>query len=1123
MPEAVGPSTRRLRQPRVTVVTPVYNGAEHLEECLDSVLDQGYPNLEYIVVDGGSTDGTLEILRRYEHLLAFWSSERDAGQADALNKGFARATGELVCWLNADDFFLPGALVAAAAIYRSDPQAPFYFGNGYRVDRAGRRVREFFVDGQIHFRSEALVFGLNFILQPATFIRRQALESVGLIDATLHYGFDTDLWIRLSQLGSPRPIHRHLAGSREYETTKTSTGSFTRAEELRRIAERYANVPATPGSICYYLDTLHRLATARPDIFPPPYVRDVESFWAATAELLRRFGVRPDGLPVSDWSPLDVASSPRPKDGKIRVGVEMRHITRGVSGGIVPHLVGILAKLFERRTDLDFVVFSTVFNHGLLAREFPNVEVLTLSIDHYFDELGHLVHEYDVDVLFRSYPTVEQVEFPYERQIFFLPDLQHEDFPDFFDQRTLHARTLAFRVALERAGAIMTGSEHTRQVIVERAGADRDVFVASPALPPEFVEATSASVSLEERAALPDGDFFFFPANLWPHKNHKHLFEAFRRFRRRTGTDVELVLTGDTSGWEELRRDFDDLPIRHLGYVRPALLKLCYEQALALVFFSFYEGFGIPLLEAFSVGTPVACSSTTSLPEVADGAALMCDPADVDAIASVLERLAIDAELRARLVARGRERAAAYGWDRSAASLGQAIERVVERAQARPTDYLPLVSIVTPSFNQGRFIARTIDSVLAQTYPNVEHLVVDGGSTDGTVDVLRSYGDSVRWISEPDSGQSEAINKGLRAVQGEIVGYLNSDDVLLPHAIERVVDHFRSQPLCDLVYGDADYIDEHDHVTGSYLTAEYSFDRLVWDCCICQPAAFWRAAAGEAVGPFDEELEYVMDYDYWLRFARGGFLIQYLPQKLAQSRLHADAKTLRAREAIYREVFEVSRRRVAYLSRSYVDGYWHHLVYERPDHVARMLRGFPGIRKTLVSAHHRWLNRHRYLSGWWIAAELRSLARSPARAARRRARTLKTSARALRSPWSRAGRVPNEAETLRPRVTGFRVDNWVEPQLDVVVDTRLRGRELRLVGEPVAPMTVAVSTGDQQLGQFDLAKNGRQTVLVELPPGPRAVLTYVFSRHEPDAHGRSVSFRLQETNLFTEQDLGRIG
>ncbi len=272
----------------------------------------------------------------------------------------------------------------------------------------------------------------------------------------------------------------------------------------------------------------------------------------------------------------------------------------------------------------------------------------------------------------------------------------------------------------------------------------------------------------------------------------------------------------------------------------------------------------------------------------------------------------------------------------------------------------PLVSIVTPSFNQGRFIRRTIESVLAQSYPNIEYVVVDGGSTDETVEVLKSYGNRVRWLSEADAGQTDAINKGLRLTHGEIVGYLNSDDVLLPDAIARVVEHLRSNPVCGLVYGDADYIDDQDRVTGAYPTADYSFERLMEDCCICQPAAYWRASVTESVGPFDETVHFAMDYEYWLRVDRSGFVIQHLAERLAQSRLHPEAKTLGARSEIFHEVFDICRRHGGYVSRNYVYGYWEYRAEERSGIGARVLRKLPRLRVACAEVHYALLNRHRY-------------------------------------------------------------------------------------------------------------------------------------------------------------------
>lgn len=258
----------------------------------------------------------------------------------------------------------------------------------------------------------------------------------------------------------------------------------------------------------------------------------------------------------------------------------------------------------------------------------------------------------------------------------------------------------------------------------------------------------------------------------------------------------------------------------------------------------------------------------------------------------------------------------------------------------------PLVSIVTPSFNQGKFLRRTIESVLNQTYPHVEYCVLDGGSTDESVDILRSYGDRFPWVSGPDGGQTQAINTGLANSRGDILAYLNSDDTLEPDAVAKVVAHFHRRPACDMVYGDAFYIDEHDRRTGRYETRPYSWANLLRNCIVCQPAAFWRRRIAERVGPFDESLQYAMDYEYWMRIDRAGGVIEYLPEVLAYSRLHADAKTLAARGKCYEDTFAVCRRHGGSVHLWHWIGYWSYLC-RRPD-ASRVWRIGP-VRKAWIA------------------------------------------------------------------------------------------------------------------------------------------------------------------------------
>ncbi len=253
--------------------------------------------MEYMIIDGGSTDGSVDIIRRYEKEIAFWVSEPDKGQAHAINKGFRMATGEILAWLNSDDFYLPGALESAAKAYLANPNASFYYGNGLRVDIAGSKKGEFYQKATVSFNRQALIYCLNYILQPAAFINAGFLKEIGYLDETLSYGLDTDLWIRLANVADPQPINGLLAASREYGVAKTFTGSFRRIEELRLIAEKHSGQPMTPGVLLYFLDTLHRFAGRNEGHFPPGFRKDIEQFWAKAANIMLPFGVGPDGMP----------------------------------------------------------------------------------------------------------------------------------------------------------------------------------------------------------------------------------------------------------------------------------------------------------------------------------------------------------------------------------------------------------------------------------------------------------------------------------------------------------------------------------------------------------------------------------------------------------------------------------------------------------------------------------------------------------------------------------------------------------------------------------------------------------------------------------------------------------
>jgi len=224
-------------------------------------------------------------------------------------------------------------------------------------------------------------------------------------------------------------------------------------------------------------------------------------------------------------------------------------------------------------------------------------------------------------------------------------------------------------------------------------------------------------------------------------------------------------------------------------------------------------------------------------------------------------------------------------------------------------DDRPLVSIVTPSFNQARYIEATIQSVLSQDYPRIEYLIVDGGSTDGTVEIIKQYqGRLAWWVSEKDQGQTDAINKGFGRAQGQILAWLNSDDTYEPGTVSAAVRYLLDHPDVGMVYGDCNFINDDGRVIGKFGSAQTDYRRLRQGYVhIPQQTMFFRAEWWKHVGPLDPSFYFAMDYDLWTRLAAHTEL-KYVPQTWANFRLHTTGKTIVADDRCWPEMIRVHYR-----------------------------------------------------------------------------------------------------------------------------------------------------------------------------------------------------------------------
>jgi glycosyltransferase involved in cell wall biosynthesis len=275
--------------PRISIVTPSFNQGRFLEATIRSVLLQGYPDLEYIVMDGGSDDGSVEIIRRYEDWISDWVSRPDRGQGDAVNQGWARATGEILGWLNSDDLYLPGALWRVAREFRDDPALQVLGGETEYID----------ADGVSTGAKKAWSFDPRTILlssapaQPSTFYRRNALEEVGVLDAKLHNCMDRELALRLGDRFFPkraRSIPHRLSASRIWSVTKSLTGAWPAVQERLQMIDGFLSSSRTITD----RRRVRRLAHARE--YHKQALREIEQGrrWRARACLVRKFACTRD-------------------------------------------------------------------------------------------------------------------------------------------------------------------------------------------------------------------------------------------------------------------------------------------------------------------------------------------------------------------------------------------------------------------------------------------------------------------------------------------------------------------------------------------------------------------------------------------------------------------------------------------------------------------------------------------------------------------------------------------------------------------------------------------------------------------------------------------------------------
>lgn len=236
--------------PKVSIVTPSYNQGQFLEQTILSVLNQDYPNLEYIIVDGGSTDNSIEIIKIYEERLAYWISEPDKGQSDAINKGFLRATGEILSWLNSDDLLLPGAINSVVSFFNEHPDIGCVIGDQEVIDSDGKYLCTV---KNIPFKFRRTLYGGSMVPQPSTFFTKNALDVTGKLNIDLHYNMDYEFFLRMAYKGIKFDnIKKPLSAFRLHKSSKTVSEYYNRVKQDNfKVRKRYSKLRLGNDSLTY--------------------------------------------------------------------------------------------------------------------------------------------------------------------------------------------------------------------------------------------------------------------------------------------------------------------------------------------------------------------------------------------------------------------------------------------------------------------------------------------------------------------------------------------------------------------------------------------------------------------------------------------------------------------------------------------------------------------------------------------------------------------------------------------------------------------------------------------------------------------------------------------------------
>ena len=846
------------RYPKITIITPNFNQCEFLEKCMLSVINQEYPNLQFIIIDGGSSDNSVDIIKKYQDQLDYWVSEKDQGQSDAINKGLAVATGEIVNWLNADDYLEPNALSKIAEAYQKKPSASGWVGACRRVNREGTQINVIYPN---HMSTDNIGqnWSGNQFYQPACFLNLAKVNEVGGVDPNLYCAMDLDLWIKLTQLGDFEKVKGIVANAIIHRDAKTQSARDKMHEETVMVMNRHG---FDEGARNRYESAFNKRLFK---VTIPKRLNEKLAHLKNSSQIHQMEMGPKSILILSDYLPIfDICSS-------------------------ADRVSKIIDILLRNNFKITYVYFNKIENeHRYKHQSNKNIEYihLPLNLENYLNLLNSLRPDY---VWMTNLWSVNQISVSIQIGRYVNENLSAKliiDTMDFHYKKYLRKYEISHdNRDLELANNFLVVEKELYEIAdkiivvtkLEKKDIENTLKLQTPIeVLPNIHDIENSLTSYYQRKHL----CFFGNFNV------NHNVDAAIYFIRKilprilkTHPNIEFHIFGSFS--DRYRKAFAAANVKVLGHVENL------EETL-----NNYCVFVCPLTYGAGMKGKIGLSASVGLPVVttsigAEGFNLIdgehCFIADdPEEFAEKCKQIIRDPVTWSNFSIKSKlyiaENFSTKKVSENVANIFGNIKKdnlsnpIYEDLQNHQND--PLFSICIPTFNRASYLKQAIQSVFDQRFDSFEIIIVDDGSTDNTEEIVKAFNASkIRYFKKEHEGAPLTRNKCIKAAHGKYILWLDSDDILMPDWLNHYNRAITDDSDIDVFYGDLEIIDTQGNFKQVLQYPDYFnqngalLSRLIIANAIPNPGTLIKRSVYHKYGDYNLDFKRAHDYEFWARIA----------------------------------------------------------------------------------------------------------------------------------------------------------------------------------------------------------------------------------------------------------------